>query len=321
MDENIAPESDSAIEQRLAERFEAQQKNAKAVMDEEEAAPVQAADDAEEAPDDAVEATEEVEASAEEVSDDAEEVEYEGKAYKLPKELKAALLRQSDYTKKTQEVAETRRFLEAQQQKLEIESKFQEKHADKVTEYHALNRQLQQFANIDWAKLADENPAQYLVLDRQQRTLQDAANRTQTELQHLGQQFQQEITQAKQKAQAQCVEELKRTFKEFGPELVKSLDETGKSYGFSGEELASLVDPRQIRVLHDAMQYRKLQSSKTLVDKKVATAKPVQLATSRSVQSKQANSQLGELKARALKSGKGSDVESFLAARFAKSMR
>ena len=37
-----------------------------------------------------------------------EEVEYEGKRYALPKELKDAILRQSDYTRKTQELAQQR---------------------------------------------------------------------------------------------------------------------------------------------------------------------------------------------------------------------
>jgi hypothetical protein len=41
------------------------------------------------------------------------EVEYDGKTYLLPLELKDALLRQADYTRKAQEVAESRRRLQA----------------------------------------------------------------------------------------------------------------------------------------------------------------------------------------------------------------
>ena len=44
---------------------------------------------------------------------DEVEVDYNGKSYCLPPELKDALLRQADYTRKTQELAEGRRALEA----------------------------------------------------------------------------------------------------------------------------------------------------------------------------------------------------------------
>jgi hypothetical protein len=51
--------------------------------------------------------------------DDSEEVDYEGEKYKLPKKLKDALLRQQDYTQKTQQVAEQRRAIEAQAQQVQ----------------------------------------------------------------------------------------------------------------------------------------------------------------------------------------------------------
>src|SRR6476660_325944 len=41
--------------------------------------------------------------------DDSEEVEFGGKKYKLPKDLKPALMMEADYRRKTQELAEQRR--------------------------------------------------------------------------------------------------------------------------------------------------------------------------------------------------------------------
>lgn len=309
--------NDVSVEDKLAAAFEKLEKGPTPdALDERE----EVADE----PEETVEAAAEEPEETTEAPEEAEEVEYEGKAYKLPKELKDALLRQADYTRKTQDVAELRRTFEAQKETVELQSKFYEKHADKVSELHYLNRQLQQFAQISteqWAKLAEDNPAQYLTLDRQQRTLQDAFNRIQTEARQLEDSFKQEMSQARMKAQAQCAEELKRTIPNFGPEVIRSLDETGRAYGFTGEELAVLADPRQIRVLHDAMQYRKLQQSKSLVEKKVQNAQPVKLAGARASQSTAANQALAEAKARALKSGKPSDVQSFLERRFAASKR
>ncbi len=262
------------------------------------------------------------EAEPEESADsEAVEVEYEGKAYKLPKELKDALLRQSDYTRKTQETAAQRRAVEERAQTLELQSKFQAEHFQKAVEAQALQSQLQQFSQVNWAELAESNPSQYLQLDRQHRQLQEAASRVNGEIQHLGQQFAQKAQQEKQKAQARCIEELRKEYPDFGTELLKSLDETGRSFGFSGEELAGIVDPRVIRVLHAAMQFKKLQGAKTIVAKKVQTAKPVQAAAARSASTSQANAQLKDARDRMRKSGKASDAEGFLAARFARAMR
>ena len=274
------------------------------------------------------EESQEVEASEEEpsevtdeVTDESEEVEYEGRAYKLPKELKDALLRQQDYTRKTQEVAEKRRAIEEQSASVEFREKFQQAHFAKAVEAQSLQSQLQQYSQVNWAELAESNPSQYLQLDRQHRQLQEAYGRINADIQQLGNQFVQKIQQDKQKAQARCIEELRRDFKDFGPELLKNLDETGKSFGFSGEELSEIADPRMIRVLHAAWQFNRLQSGKSLVDKKVSEARPVQAKGARSANTSHVNAQLKDARDRLKKTGKASDAESFLAARFAKAMR
>lgn len=50
--------------------------------------------------------------------DETEEVEHEGKTYKVHKDLKPALMFNADYTRKTQEVAEARKALDARHQEL-----------------------------------------------------------------------------------------------------------------------------------------------------------------------------------------------------------
>ena len=265
---------------------------------------------------------EETEGKAEETPENPlEEVEYEGKQYALPKELKEALLRQQDYTKKTQEVADRRRQIEEREAQVELVTKFREENFAKSVEAHSLYTRLQQYSQVNWAELADANPGQYLKLDREHRQLQEAFNRTQAEMQHMGQEFQTKLAETRQRAQAKCIEELKRDLKDFGPELLRKLDDAGASYGYSGTELASVADPRAIRVLHDAMKYRELQKAGSLARKQVQDVKPVQVKTASSAQSRQATTQLSEARDRLKKTGKASDAEAFLAARFAKSMR
>jgi hypothetical protein len=305
--------NDRAVEDKLAAAFEKS-----GVKD----PPPEVDEDEEPEPEAKAEEATEEETTEESAPEEAvEEVEYEGKQYALPKELKDALLRQQDYTKKTQEVADRRRQIEEREAQVELVTKFREENFSKSVEAHALYTRLQQYSKVNWEELADANPAQYLKLDREHRQIQEAFNRTQAEMQNIGQEFQAKLTETRQRAQAKCIEELKRDIKDFGPELLRKLDDTGSHFGFSGTELAAVTDPRMIRVLHAAMKYQELQKAGSLARKQVQDVKPVQVKTARSAQTSQATTQLNEARDRLRKTGKASDAEAFLAARFAKSMR
>ena len=87
---------------------------------------------------------------------------------------------------------------------------------------------------------------------------------------------------ALQEQQAQSLQErvekgkeiLAKEIPNWSRETSQAVIATGKEYGFTDDELGMIVDPRHVKVLHDAMQWRKLQSN-TGVKNKVAQAKPV----------------------------------------------
>lgn len=119
--------------------------------------------------------TAEIEAS--EADDEAEEsyfVEIDGEEIDLNdiKKWKDGHLMQSDYTRKTQELADQRKTLEAEQSELQAQSQ-------KVSE---LTKQLEAALSvddgIDWAELREDDPAEYLRLkeqkDARQKLLDDA---------------------------------------------------------------------------------------------------------------------------------------------------
>src|SRR5712671_4095938 len=81
---------------------------------------------------------------------DTVEVEYDGKTYQLPPELKDALLRQADYTRKTQEVAQNRKALEAEKAAHDGRSQGMRAHILDAARVMALNDQLTQFDRVDW---------------------------------------------------------------------------------------------------------------------------------------------------------------------------
>jgi len=76
----------------------------------------------------------------------------------------------------------------------------------------------------------------------------------------------------------------------------------GKDYGFNDDELGTIVDPRHVKVLHDAMQWRKLKGN-SVVKNKVSQAKPVVKAGSKDTK-QEASSATRQVREQLRKTGK-----------------
>lgn len=186
-----------------------------------------------------------------------------------------------DYTKKTQEIAENRKqtemyaqALKAQEQMLHQQAELQTALFKEIAKVESYGEQITQFEALDWATLTDTDPVQAQKLWIQYQTLQNKRTQAQGELQqkhsHLIQQRQQ--SQAARLEQART--ELLKVIPDFNEEKAQAIRHAGKEYGFSDDELSSLSDPRQVKVLADAAAYRKLLAEKGKTDKKVI-GKPV----------------------------------------------
>lgn len=216
--------------------------------------------------------SDEVDSPADEGGDDSEEIEFEGKAYKVPKELKGALLRQADYTQKTQEVAEQRRAVEERAQALQMQERLMSQTLEQRVELHSLQKQIAQFEQIDWQSLADTDPVQATKLNIQYQQLQRQAGQKYQELQQAQAQTEQLTAQQRQQMLVQAQSELKARLPDFTPQTAEKIKATARDYGISQQELDSLIDPRYVHVLHDAMKWRSLQAEKPKAMQKVAEA-------------------------------------------------
>ena len=92
-------------------------------------------------------------------------------------------------------------------------------------------------------------------------------NQQMQQIQYVQQQQQAVRQQATQQKLAQQAEMLKRFIPELSdPQKVepyrKALVDTGVAYDFSAEEVAGVTDARMVRVLNDAMKYRRLQAKR-----------------------------------------------------------
>lgn len=311
------PTGDLSPEDRLEALFRGGDKPAQAAKEEssnEEEATVE--EDAEEPE------AEEAPEGQSEAEEEAAELEIDGETYQVPKKLEAAFLRQKDYTQKTQELAAQRKQVEEQQAFLKSVEEVRGAVFEKAVEIAAVEKQLARFDQLDWNALANEGGPEYLRLDRAYRELKDQQSRLNGEVQGLVTK-QQELTASQRQALIEKGnKELSTHIKGWSPEVGRQLLKSSEHYGFSEAELAEVIDPRYVRVLHDAHQWRELQKSKkTIVQKKVEQAKPITVKAARSSQNNQVASQLEASKAKARKTGNPRDAEDFLARLFERKKR
>lgn len=212
---------------------------------------------------------------SDETEDDSQEVEFEGKAYKVPKELKEALMRQADYTQKTQAVAEQRRAVEERAQALEQQERLMSDAFEKAVSLREVQNRLSQFEKLDWQSLADSDPAQATKLNIAYQQLQREAQQKYAELQQAASQREQLNAQQRQQMLNQAQAELKARLPNFDATVAEKIRSVGREYGFKDQELAEVIDPRYVHVLHDAMKWRALQAQKPQALKKVAEAPKV----------------------------------------------
>ena len=228
--------------------------------------------------------TEADEEAAEESEEETEEpkyvteglVEIDGEEVDI-QELKQGHLRQGDYTRKTQQLAEDRKA--AEQQRQEYESQL---NALSVAAGSNLDR-YKHMTETDWQQMALQKPdefkrhkAEYNQALRYQEFLssQVAENNAKNEQQR----------DVERKAQAaDALQTLKATIPNWSNDLYSGIGDYAKTQGVNAEEFAEIIDPRLITVLHKASQFdqatkvtkKKIQSSpkKTLTGGK-ATTKP-----------------------------------------------
>lgn len=97
--------------------------------------------------------TEEPEAESEDdglTEEELAEIDRDGKKYKIPAALKDDFLRQSDYTQKTQKLAEDRRAFEEQGKTFGEQQKALHQHVIEVAELVHIDKELAKYDNVDW---------------------------------------------------------------------------------------------------------------------------------------------------------------------------
>ena len=228
-----------------------------------------------------VEAEEEVEEEPEVEETVEEEQTFTIKASGEEKEvtlddLKKSYQLGSDYTKKTQEVAEQRKvieqeakaIIEARQVRDEYSSKLQA-----VENFLMSNNDTPE----DLAAMSENDPIGYAKVVADMTLNKEKLQTIQAEKHRLAQEQQSERANQLQQFVQLEAQKLAESFPEFsdkvkGEQVRNDIRNYGKKMGFTDQELSQVYDSRQVVVLHKAALYDKLVAGKAGVKKKVAKA-------------------------------------------------
>jgi hypothetical protein len=246
--------------------------------EEEESQPVEEDESLEEESEESEEDSEETDNRAEE-GEDLYAVTINGEEHTIPlDELLKGYSRHSDYTRKTQELSEQRRNIEAHHNQWSTE--VQQIQTERQQYVNALQNvvensmgALDQFATVDWESLKNENPLEYITKRDELRETQERVRQVQYQQQQAHEAYQQESQRTHQRVLQEEHGKLVGALPEWGEaESRQKLGSEIKSYalsqGYTSEEIGSLLDHRSLMTLYKAMKFDKA-SSPDVVQKKV----------------------------------------------------
>lgn len=179
-------------------------------------------------------------------------VERNGKTYQVPKELEGELLMHSDYTKKTQGVSERAKELDSREAGLAQQLEATEGELRDRALILQAKAELDQYENVDWDKLWQEDPvgagrhqSRYQSLQREFEKTNAALTTKQTER-----------TQAAERDFATRVEQTAKFAQDkipgWKPELMEPLVKLALDAGVPDTELKRVWSPAVLKLLHQA---------------------------------------------------------------------
>lgn len=255
----------------------------------EDAEPVEAeTQDAEEYSDDVADEAEDENPTTDDSDDDAEAdeadaepeyktIKYGGKEYEVPPELEDGFMIKSEFTQKTQSLAEQRKAVEAQQAHLQQQEQMRSVNFQQAAEVSAMDQRLNQYNQIDWVQLNQEDPVEAQRLDFERRGLQQQRDVASQRLQQQVDQASAHQADAIRKTAERTRSELKAEIDGWSDELEENMAQFAISEGINEQQLRTTVDKATLKILHKAYQYDQIlkqRAAKGKVKPKPTPAKP-----------------------------------------------
>lgn len=179
------------------------------------------------------------------------EIEIDGEKYAVPSKLKDRFLMHADYTRKTQETAALKKEYEAQKEQAAALYQSSQDYIEAKAYALTLDQRLQQYQNVNWDQLEQEDPMGAQSHWRQFQTLKEQRGQVAQYLQNAD-------TQRTAQAEQDIANRLQETRK-YAQEKIpgysvelenKVADFAVKELGFQIEQLQAAISPQVFRTLH-----------------------------------------------------------------------
>lgn len=217
------------------------------------------------------------EGDPEDAEDEGElvEVEYEGKAFKVPPELKDAVLRKADYSRNMQEVSAQRKEVA---QRIESADKLiegAEKYAEVLAQVSVIDQQIKQLESIDFDALERDDPAQASILALKLMRAQQSRDKAVNGAQGIEAELEAERQKIDTAKRGEMLKALEKDLPGWGDELGTKITQYAIKHGFTASDLQSLTDPKVVIALNKARKFDAIQEGKAAVKTKAQNAPPV----------------------------------------------
>lgn len=179
------------------------------------------------------------------------------------KELREGYMRQKDYSRKTAEVARQREEVSESVRKAVESERNQYVQNLKLLQQTLISTVAPELQNVDWNTLAQTDAFEYVRLKNRADQINQAISSIQAKTQEVTTKQANEQRAAQAKLAATARSQLEEKIPGWNDTVYQSLMKEGQNYGFKAEEIGTWLDPRAIQVLHDAVQYRKMQTPVT----------------------------------------------------------
>lgn len=178
-------------------------------------------------------------------------------------EVKAGYMRMKDHTHKTMELAKERADIPKQAEAAVTEARKQYLDGLNHLKQLVVASVLPELQGVDWVKLSQENPSEYVRLRGRQDQAQNVLRAIQAQEETQKAQATAKEGETRQRKIADTIATLKREIPGYTDQLYTGLLQGAvKHYGYEPENYASRIDARDILVLNDAIKYRELMAKK-----------------------------------------------------------
>jgi hypothetical protein len=283
-------------------------------------------DDYEPDPEPVVEGEEaEPEVEAKEPEEDAPEVvelEWDGELIEAPKSVAEALMRNKDYTEKTQEIATQRKELEIRSEglrQLQAQSEFANSIQNEVLEIYTAQMEVKNLTDYLEANARELGAQDFQTVQVELKKRERVIAEKSAELQQKHNEHQQAVEQSRKELRDKSTEVLRQKVPGWNDKSEQDIREYALSQGIPEQLYNTVVDPTEKLILYKAMRYDHAKANSGKAVKTVQDA-PTIKPKSRNPMPKQVGDKLNLRKK--LKSSNRSatqkkrDMEDFMASRF-----